>query len=396
MCLKQKMGKVIFCRFIALYALDNKPKLHGFCFSKNCLLNYDKLKPLIAMKKLNFKRFTLTALLSIVMLTSGIAQENITQILKGGLDDAEKLGYAYLEPFGNMFGTALNGGWYQAARPHKLLGFNLTLTASAAMAPVSAKTFDVSSLQLSTIQLKDPQDNLAPTISGEMSAGPTVVVGEGAQSVEFNLPQGAGLPLVPVPFVQASIGLPFSSEVSMRMLPPVDLGKYGRLNLWGIGVKNQFKDFIPGLKEIPLDLSIMVGYTNFSYEYDISYVPGPSDMPTGYTQADFANQKLFLNASGFTGRLLVGKTIPLLSVYAGFGYSHAVTSLGLAGKYAVGVETPYSADDIYTDPLLFDFPKNSFSANVGARIRLGVISIHADYTLGEYALYSGGLGISFR
>lgn len=345
------------------------------------------------MKTRPFKKLVVTLALTLGLLQVSIAQDQIAQILKGGLDDAEKLGTAYLEPFGNMFGTALNGGWYQAARPHKVLGFNLTLTTSAAVAPVSARTFDVSALGLQTLQLKNPQNNLAPTIAGEATAGPTVMFEVEGEDIEFDLPQGAGLPLMPIPFVQAGVGLPFSTEVTVRFLPPVDLGKYGRVNLWGIGAKNQFKDFIPGLKHVPIDLSLMVGYTNFNYEYDISYVP--QEMPTGYTQADFADQKMFLRASGFTGRILVGKTIPFVSVYAGLGYSHAVTSLGLEGNYAIGV-APFSASDVYTDPLLLDFPKNSFSANVGARIRLGVISIHADYTIGEYALYSGGIGISFR
>ena len=347
------------------------------------------------MKTNPIKKFYVLTALFLGLSSASFAQEQITEILKGGLSDAEKLGNAYLEPFGNMFGTALNGGWYQAARPHKILGFNLTLTASAAVAPVSARTFDVSQLDLQTIQLKNPQDNMAPTIAGEMSAGPTVMLDVEGETIEFDLPQGAGLPLVPIPFIQAGVGLPMSTEVSIRLLPPVDLGKYGRLNLWGIAVKNQFKDFIPGLKELPIDLSFMVGYTNFSYEYDINYAPSPSDMPAGFTQADFENQKLFLNASGLTGRILVGKTIPLISVYAGLGYSQAITSLGLGGKYAVGI-APYESTDIYEDPLSLEFPKKSFSANIGARIRLGVISIHADYTLGDYALYSGGIGVSFR
>ena len=345
------------------------------------------------MKTNPIRKLIVSLVLVLALIPASFAQDQIAKILQGGLDDAEKLGTAYLEPFGNMFGTALNGGWYQAARPHKVLGFNLTLTTSAAVAPVSARTFDVSTLGLQTLQLKDPQNNMAPSIAGEATTGPTVMFEVEGENVEFDLPQGAGLPLMPVPFVQAGVGLPFSTEVTVRFLPPVDLGKYGRVNLWGIGAKNQFKDFIPGLKHVPIDLSLMVGYTSLNYEYGISYIP--SEMPAGYTQADFADQKLFLRASGFTGRILVGKTIPFISVYAGLGYSHAITSLGLEGNYAVGV-APFGASDVHTDPLIFDFPKNSFSANIGARVRLGVISIHADYTLGEYALYSGGIGISFR
>lgn len=326
------------------------------------------------MKKTGLK--FIAVILVIAFNTNSLtAQDDITKILNAGLNDAEKLGHAYLEPFGKMIGSSLNGGWYQAARPHKTLGFNVTLTTSATLSPIDSRSFDVSSLGLDKIELANPLDNMAPTIAGKVETGPTMQFKD-ASGVQFNLPQGANLIIMPVPFVQASIGLPLSTEISIRFLPTVDLGKYGNLNMWGIGIKNQFKDFIPGLKQVPIDLSIQVGYTKFTYNYDIDA-----------TQ----NQNLFLDASGFTGRLLVGKSIPFLSVYAGLGFSKATTSIGLEGDYEVG-----PTNQTITDPFIFDFPLNSFSANVGARFRLGVFSIHADYTLGKYPVFAGGVGVSFR
>lgn len=327
------------------------------------------------MKKSSLK-FIVAVLFIAFNSNSLTAQNDITQILNAGLDDAKIIGHAYLEPFGKMVGSSLNGGWYQAAKPHKTLGFNVTLTTSATLTPVDSRSFDVNALGLKTISLKNTQDNMAPTIAGKMEAGPTMKFNN-ASSAEFDLPQGASLFIMPVPFIQASIGLPFSTEISVRFLPAVNLGKFGNLNMWGVGVKNQFKDFIPGLKSVPIDLSIMLGYTKFSYGYDIDAS---------------RNQKLALDASGFTGRILVGKSIPFLSVYAGLGFSKATTSIGLEGDYQVGPPN----NKTITDPFILDFPLNSFSANVGARLRFGVFSIHADYTLGKYPLFAGGVGISFR
>jgi hypothetical protein len=332
--------------------------------------------------------FSVLAILLLLSIKSSYAQQDITEILKGGIGDATLIGKAYLEPFGNMFGTSLNGGWYQAARPHKKIGFNITVVAALTQAPASSKTFDVSELGLQSLQLKFPNDKLAPTITGEASPGPTLVLPNSMG--EFDLPQGTGIPFLPLPMLQAGLGLPFSTEISFRFLPAVDLGQYGTLSLWGVGAKNQFKDFIPGLKKIPIDLSLFVGYTQFKYEYGIDYVPAGAPV-----QYDYSNQKLSLESSGYTARLLVGKTIPFISVYAGFGYSHAVTNFGLKGNYVVGV-SPYSADDVYENPIMYDFPISTFSANIGARLRLGPISVNADYTLGNYPLYSLGVGLSIR
>ncbi len=197
-----------------------------------------------------------------------------------------------------------------------------------------------------------------------------------------------------MPFIQAGIGLPYHNELTVRFLPPMDIPKVGRVSLWGVGAKNEFKEFIPGLKMVPIDLSVMVGFTKFNSEFDVSYKPSPANMPAGYTAEDFNNQKIALDASGYTARILVGKTIPFVSFYVGLGYSHAITDFGLKGNYPIGVEPTWV--DVVEDPFILAYTHSNFSGNAGLRVRLGVISINADYTLGEYALYSAGLGISFR
>lgn len=343
------------------------------------------------MRKFLLKILPLSFLL---LFSSGVfAQQQIAEFLQGNVDDAKKLSNAYLEPFGKMFGTSLNGGWYQAAAPHKLFGFDVTFTTSVVTAPSSAKSFDINDLNLSTLSVVG-SNSIAPTIAGSTSAPRPQLAYNLAPTKTFDLPKGAGLPFTPMMMIQGAIGLPFHSELTLRFLPSVNVPKVGKVSLWGIGAKNEFKEFIPGLKLVPIDLSIMVGYTKFSSEFDVNYKPDPANIPSGYTAADFKGQKLALDASGFTARLLVGKSIPFLSVYAGLGYSHATTDFGLKGNYPIGIEPTYAR--VINDPFILAFTHSNFSANAGFRVRLGVISFNFDYTVGEYALYAAGLGISFR
>lgn len=348
------------------------------------------------MKTKTFK--TLTALFLFLFFgfsSSVMAQQQIAQFLQGGVNDAEKLSYTYLEPFGKMFGSSINGGWYQAARPHKLFGFNVTFVTSLSTVPSSAKTFDISKLDLESLVVVTGQSSIAPSVSGASTAArPELAANAFPNDPLFQMPKGAGLPFVPMPIIQGGIGLPYGNELTIRFLPGMNVPKVGRVSLWGIGAKNEFKEFIPGLKMIPIDLSVMVGFTKFNSEFDVNYVPEPGSMPDGYTASDFKDQKLALDASGYTARILVGKTIPFISFYVGLGYSHAVTDFGLKGNYPLGVEPTYV--DVIKDPFILEYTHSNFSGNAGLRIRLGVISINADYTLGEYALYSAGLGISFR
>ena len=65
-------------------------------------------------------------------------------LLETGFSNAQNLFKGYLTPWGNMFGAALNGGWYNTAKPHKLGGFDITFSANIAFAPPSASAFSLS------------------------------------------------------------------------------------------------------------------------------------------------------------------------------------------------------------------------------------------------------------
>ncbi len=344
------------------------------------------------MKRILFWSFT--ALLSCYTITAS-AQQQIAEFLKGNVDDAKLLSHAYLQPMGKMFGTSLNGGWYQSAGPHKLFGFDITFSTAVVTVPNEDKFFDINELGLNQYVVVTNSSTQAPSIAASHTAGrPTLAHKDFPNDPLFTLPKGAGISLTPMMLIQGSLGLPLHSELTFRFFPTVNIPKVGRISLWGIGVKNEFKEFIPGLKLIPIDLSVMLGYTNFTSEFNVNYKPNPANMPDGYTSSDFNDQKLILDASGFTARLLIGKTLPFISFYAGLGYGHASTDFGLKGLYPLGVEPTYLG--VVKDPFVLAFTHSNFNGNIGFRLRFGVLSVNCDYTLGDYPLYSLGLGISFR
>lgn len=310
-----------------------------------------------------------------VLLVSGVAysQEDAAKFLSGSLDDAKLLTKAYLEPFGKSFGTSLNNGWYNTAKPHKLFGFDITFTAAITVPPSADSKFDVSKLNLQYWELQNSDDNIAPTVTGEKTSGPTLV-DKGTGTASLQLPQGANLRFVPAPIVQVGIGLPFHTEVMGRFFPKVDINGVGKFSLWGVGIKNEFKEFIPGFKLVPIDVSIMLGYTKFMSSFEIK-----------------SNQTLEFNASGFTSKLLISKSIPVLTVYAGVGYNKSTTEVAFKGTYDI----PNVGVGI-TDPLDLDFTNSGFNANIGLRIKLSVIAFHFDYALGKYSVFNAGVGINFR
>lgn len=327
------------------------------------------------MRKL-FKKLTFSLMLCFLS-TTLYPQELVVEMLSGNLDDAEKLAKAYLEPFGKSFGTSLNNGWYTTAKPHKLFGFDFTIMAAMAVPPSGDKTFDVSKLNLSYWELQDPANKLTPSVTGDKKDG-VVLTDKEYNTATLTLPQGENLDFIPAPIIQLGFGLPLHTEVVGRFFPKIDIEDLGDFSLWGIGIKNEFKEFIPGFKLLPIDVSLFFGYTEFKSSFDIS---GGN------------NQTLEFKSKGYTSKLLISKSLTVLTVYAGVGYSESSTDVSLKGNYVVNIA---GVDQPINDPLKLDFSNDGFNTNVGLRLKLTVIAFHFDYSFGKYAIYNAGVGINFR
>jgi len=331
-----------------------------------------------------------------------MAQQDVATFLRVSQQDATKLSEAYLKPFGKGLGWGLSGSWYNSGKPHKLGGFDLTFSLNTVMIPSSDKSFNVTSLGLSNnVTLVDPLKSSAPTVAGSGS-GPEVeyratVDGMPNQSIRFNLPGGGNLSAIPVPILQAGVGLPFHTEIMARFVPKVDIPDIGNVSLWGIGVKNEFKELIPGIKLLPFSLSAMVGYTSFNSEIDISYKPEASTPSPDY----YKDQMLNIKSTALATRIIISKSLPILTVYGAIGYNITKTTMDLKGNYPVGLEMQgteavISGNENLTDPFSLSFKNNGLSANAGFRIKLAILAFHLDYTLAKYPMVNAGIGINFR
>jgi hypothetical protein len=345
------------------------------------------------------------------------AQMDNVNFLKGGPADAQALFKEYLTPYANIFGADLNAGWYNSAKPHKLGGFDLTVTFNTAWAPPVARTFDASKLSLSSGAVISG-DPISPTIAGKLSAPtPTLQYYEtmpaplntSVKVAEFNLPKGTGINMIPLPMAQLTIGLPFGTDVSVRYLPELPLGKAGTISLWGVGGRHSIIQHIPALKKLPiLDITAQGGYTKLTTFANIDF--SPSDLAPAVNQTtdnnQFADQKLEMTAAAWTANLIFSETLPIISFYQGIGVSSSKVDLGLKGFYpfpSLATSGPLAGQavitdaDVKKDPIQFEMAnKMDLRLNAGLRLKLGVLTIQFDYTKANYSVFTTGLGISFR
>jgi hypothetical protein len=326
-------------------------------------------------------------------------------ILTGGVDDAEKLAGAYLSPFTDAFGANLNSGWFTTAKPHSVLGFDLTLSVNLGVIPTDAKSMNLNNLGLSANIIGGPE---TPTIAASKTDVPASLqyMESGNTLAEFELPKGTGLGFIPSPSLQLGIGLPMDTELIGRFVPEVKMGEAGSLGLWGIGIKHSLKQYIPGVKRLPfLNLSVMSGYTKFYSSAGLDFQPADIQAADQTSAAvNFTDQNLELAVSSFTANILVSADIPFFTAYCGLGINTTTSNLKMMGYFPVpeldGNQSVVTDSSALKDPVDVKFNgeggKIQPRVTAGVKLKLAVIHLHGAYTYSNFSVVTGGIGISFR
>lgn len=359
------------------------------------------------------------AIMSLGMIGSANAQlGDAGAILRAGADDANILLENYLAPFGKGFGADLNTGWFNTAKTHNKLGFDVNFTISAAVVPTAGQVFNVNNLGFSQLKLISGSAE-TPSISGDDFSDTELGItftnpqtGDEEVLTSFNSPKGIGFPYVPAPMVQATIGFIKDTDISVRFVPETEISTLdGNVGLVGFGLKHGLNQWLPGGKLIPVDFSVQFGYTSFNSNAGFDVQPEvDGNTYNGFTASTWEGQGLELETSASTFNVIAGKTLPFISVYGGFGLESSTTSIATPGSY------PITSPNTNFDPSATSgensYPKtiekldapvdleidgdNSFRAFAGTRIKLAVFQISASYTLANYSTFNVGFGITFR
>lgn len=336
------------------------------------------------------KIFTCSVLFGLPVIAN--AQDDIDIYLEAGLDDAKILTESYISPIMKGFGYGINNGWYNTAKAHKTLGFDLTFSAQMVFVPKSSEYFKFNNDDYNNIRLGSGESDQLSTAFGPADDGPEIdILGEadvnGNREVvgSFNAIGGLGIKdeigmnLVPVPMAQLGIGIVKNTDLKIRFIPSIDLGD-AKVNLWGFGVMHDVKQWIPGMKHLPFDLSALVAYTKMSSSYNLQDVSDTGD----------GKQELLLSASGLTIQGLISKKFSVLTLYGALGYNKINSSVNVNGTYEVEDGTTF------VDPIDLSFGEGSLRATAGFRLKLAIVTLHADYTINKYPILSAGLGFSVR
>jgi hypothetical protein len=334
----------------------------------------------------------------------------------------------YIGPFATAFGTAMNSGLYHTAKPHSLLGFDVSLKASLLQVAEEDLTFEYMFPHLpipidplygvpnNTITVDLNQfypDRVRPTVFGDskpdsirpVTSGVDAVLEQSLRdagmdpaaistlmqtaewdtmlnTISGNLspipsPAGIGLDFFPWAMPQVSVGLPMKTEVLIRLLPATEtIPEIGTVSFTGIGVKHNVSQYIP-VPMFPVDISaqfvwqqLKIGdivkstHTNFNVE---------------------ASKRLGLPGLSFTP-------------YVGLGFESS--NIDISYTVEGSDEPDFNHDgvgDLEGQTISFNLDgDNSFRATGGLRLGLGFFTVNADYSAGAYNSASVGVGLTLR
>ena len=321
------------------------------------------------------------------------AQGDLDELLKGSTGDAKTIANGYISPFMRAFGYGLNQGWYNTAKPHKFPGADLTITVTPVYIPDTDKLFEVDNNKLTSIDLTSTGPGGGPITNGKGKV-PTFFGPDREPTYQlntvgnptFNGPPGVDFNFLPVPMAGLGIGLPKGFDLKFRFIPKIDLGNAtngdvdGEFSLFGVGLMHDVKQYIPGMKNLPFDLSGFVGYTKM--KLDVGF------------DSSFPDQRGLFESSATTIQGVISKKLSVLTVYGGLGYNLAKTTLAVKGTYDFDQNSANGRET--KDPFTLDVNSNGPRATAGLRLKLAVFAFHADYTLQKYNALSVGFGINVR
>jgi hypothetical protein len=342
---------------------------------------------------------TQTILLTYLCITfcifDGKSQDSdFDSFLRGGPEDASTLLKYFMEPIVVGFSYGMSNSWYNTAKPHESLGFDLTITANLTTVPSSKEFFTFDPSEYNNVTSAGSTDQI-PTIMGPEDFSALLVFTYDDENIGqsingFYSPVGLGIKetigwnVVPSPMIQLGIGTFKSTDLIIRYVPSLTFGDFTS-SVFGLGIKHDYKQWIPGLKEVPIDLSILGAFSGFKNTFDMS------DM-----ELEGNDQEAKFNINNWTIQALVSKQISVLTLYGSFGYSDINSSLKLSGTYEIeDAVNPLNTFSL-TDPVDLSYEENSFRGTLGLRLKFGFFTLHGDYTFQKYNIASAGIGISFN
>jgi len=266
----------------------------------------------------------------------------------GFLNDQEITEYA--RPFGTSLGMAFNSASYHTAKVADFFGFGISFRGMFIFIPEEDQTF--------TPALPEGYSATRPTATIYGNEGSSYYGPDGYKVYPPGIDRSS-IPAV-LPQIYASF---VGTEVMLRYLPSISLGDEEDLSMFGFGLKHSISRYIP---LSPVDISVQFLYNTL----EITNI---------------------MEVSAYAFNAHASKSLGLFTLYGGLQYesstfdlSYEYTAPGTTGTVQPGETINVSIDG-----------DNNFRGTLGGSLKLALIVLNVDYSMGAQSVLSGGLTFEF-
>ena len=332
--------------------------------------------------------------LSIFLPNTAKAQDSgIENTFLLGRDDAAKILTEYIAPAPKIIGFAMAEGWYFTAQPLKRGRWNIQLNSSTAIGTEKDASYDLATLGLQNTAT--PNGTQTATIFG--GSGTEVVNNKNNKTIELGTGFGEITPLDPsvitLPNLQINIGLRKNTEISLRGLPPINVGSISLRN-YGFGIKHDIKQWIPSISLSNFSMAIVANVNYFSLQKGLesSVLRDPA---TGATIPGPTDRSYKITSLQYGGGIVFSKRIKLLTLMTGLRFD-VITGTGeLKGTYTVFTPATGGTNtggDKQTDIGLISLNNSAsrIGLNLGAKVKLGKFGVFLHGIVGNYSSFNFG------
>ena len=319
------------------------------------------------------------------------SQSGLESILFAVESDSKKIFNRYLSPLMNGAIYSSNAGWFNSAKVHKKLGFDLSLKLNISFVPRSEQKFLIDDLDyitttatnLPTIIGDSREESLIVTIPTDGTTTVMRAIIKAPKGIKNKVPLGG----VPAPVLQLGIGLPFQSEAVIRYSP-----EYHRkgidMSLKGIGFKHNLMQYFNPFVKFPLNVSAFASFSKMEIDYDIQ----------SFSSLEGKGQFSEFSLNNYNLLLICSVDLPIISFYGSFGYSGGSSSFNLKGEYNLNyvTDTNIPIQRKLEDPIQMSFNVNDFQTTFGVKYKFLIFNASLDYTFQNYNTISAGISANIR
>ena len=208
----------------------------------------------------------------LLLILSGFATQAQQNDIDLFVNDMLKIADNFASPAAEGAAYQGSAGWFTSAESLDLWEVDLSVHGNVLLIPGKKKSTRVSSSDFATFDIRGEDNAQIPSAFG----GATDVFIEGSLDFmgnqipfEFQALEGVDKSILMHPFVQASVGIPFATDFTVRFLPQVEIDGV-QLSTYGAGLKHNFNQYFLNPQPEDFQFAALVAYTKFDVNYEFT------------------------------------------------------------------------------------------------------------------------------